>query len=189
LPVFERLGDVREVAITQGQVARIVAARGEVDEALRICRELQLLVFMRLGDKRRIAFTQGQIADLLAGRAGPGDLGEALRIRQDEELPAFERLGNARLVAATLSKIASKQFELAKIDVANGDMDSATARINESLSIYFKKGEVDGILEVTKYYGKELAPANVKAQSTAVLDPAFDAYAVSIATTFSSSSN
>lgn len=39
LPVFERIGDVRERAVTLGQVADILHRRGAVDEALRIRRE------------------------------------------------------------------------------------------------------------------------------------------------------
>ena len=36
IPVFERFGDVRSLAITRGKIADIVQARGDLDEALRI---------------------------------------------------------------------------------------------------------------------------------------------------------
>ena len=36
LPVYDRLGDVRERAITMGKIADILQTRGEVEEALRI---------------------------------------------------------------------------------------------------------------------------------------------------------
>ena len=52
LPVFERLGDVRSRAVTMGQIADILQARGELDEALRIRREEELPVYERLGDVR-----------------------------------------------------------------------------------------------------------------------------------------
>ena len=52
LPVYERLGDVRERAVTLGKIADILQARGELDEALRIRREEELPVYERLGDVR-----------------------------------------------------------------------------------------------------------------------------------------
>ena len=60
LPVFERLGDVRESAVTMGKIADILHARGELDEALRIRREEELPVYERLGDVRASARHQGQ---------------------------------------------------------------------------------------------------------------------------------
>jgi hypothetical protein len=36
LPVYARLGDVREKAVTMGKIADILQVRGELDEALRI---------------------------------------------------------------------------------------------------------------------------------------------------------
>ena len=50
-----------------GQDRRRAAARGELDEALRIRREEQLPVYERLGDVRSRAVTMGKIADMLAG--------------------------------------------------------------------------------------------------------------------------
>ena len=61
--VFERLGDVHSRTVTMGQVADILAGRGETEEALRIRREGQLRcssglpVFERLGDVRERAVT------------------------------------------------------------------------------------------------------------------------------------
>jgi tetratricopeptide (TPR) repeat protein len=80
-----------EVALARRQIADVLEARGDVDEALRIYREEVLPVFERLGDERERAMTLGQIADVLEAR---GDLGEALRIRREEELPVYERLGD-----------------------------------------------------------------------------------------------
>ena len=61
LPVYERLGDVRERAITLGKMADIFQARGELDEALRIRQEEQLPVYERLGDVRSRAITPAKI--------------------------------------------------------------------------------------------------------------------------------
>ena len=52
LPVFDRLGDVREKAVTMGKIADIYYRRGDLDDALRIRTEEQLPVFDRLGDVR-----------------------------------------------------------------------------------------------------------------------------------------
>ena len=77
MPVFEELGDARSRAITQGQIADILQARGQLDEALRIRTEEQLPVFEKLGDARSRAITHGEIAEILqdtrATRRSPAD--------------------------------------------------------------------------------------------------------------------
>ncbi len=103
LPVYERLGDVRSVAVTHGKIADVLQARGELDEALRIRREQELPVYERLGDVRSVAITHGKIADVLQAR---GELDEALRIRREQELPVYERLGDVREAAIAQAKIA-----------------------------------------------------------------------------------
>jgi phosphopentomutase len=66
--VYERLGDVRTKAITMGNIADILQARGQLDEALRIYQEEALPVYERLGDVHAKAFTMGRIADILQAR-------------------------------------------------------------------------------------------------------------------------
>jgi phosphopentomutase len=51
-----------------GQIADILQARGQLDEALRIYQEEALPVFKRLGDLRSKAITMGKIADILEAR-------------------------------------------------------------------------------------------------------------------------
>lgn len=65
LPVYQKLGNVKSVAVTQGQIADILQARGQLDEALRIRQEDELPVYQKLGDVRSVAITQGKIADIL----------------------------------------------------------------------------------------------------------------------------
>jgi tetratricopeptide (TPR) repeat protein len=65
LPVYERLGDVRSIAITKGNIADILQDRGQLDEALRIRQQEELPVYERLGEVRSIAITKGKIATLL----------------------------------------------------------------------------------------------------------------------------
>ncbi|MEO5374924.1 MAG: hypothetical protein H7840_11685, partial [Alphaproteobacteria bacterium] len=100
---FSDLGDVRSRAVTLGKIADILAARGQVDEALRIRREKELPVYERLGDVHARAVTLGRIADILTAR---GEVDEALRIRREKELPVYERLGDVRERAVTLGRIA-----------------------------------------------------------------------------------
>ena len=127
LPVYERLGDVRSVAVTHGQIADVLQARGELDEALRIRREQELPVYERLGDVRSVAVTHGQIADVLQAR---GELDEALRIRREQELPVFERLGDVRSVAITHGQIAD-------VLQARGELDEALRiRREQTLPVY-----------------------------------------------------
>jgi phosphopentomutase len=87
LPVFERLGVVRERAVTLGKIADVLAARGELDEPLRIRREEELPVYERLGEVRDRAVTMGKIADVLAAR---GELDETTAERM--RLPEAARI-------------------------------------------------------------------------------------------------
>ena len=109
------MDDRRRRAITEGKIADIFEARGELDEALRIRIEEELPVYERLGDVRSVAVTQGQIADILQAR---GELDEALRIRIEEELPVYERLGDVRSRAIA-------QGQIADILQARGELDEA----------------------------------------------------------------
>ena len=135
LPVYERLGDVRERAVTMGKVADIHEARGELDEALRIRREEELPVFERLGDVQGRAVAMGKVADILQAR---GELDEALRILREEVLPAFQRLGDVRSRAVTMGKVAD-------ILQARGALDEALRiRREEQLPVYERLGDVRG---------------------------------------------
>jgi tetratricopeptide (TPR) repeat protein len=133
LPVYQRLGDVRDMAVTQGKIADILMARGQLDEALRIRTEEQFPVFQRLGAVREMAVTQGRIADILMDR---GQLDEALRIRTEEELPVYQRLGAVREMAVT-------QGQIADILMARGQLDEALRILtDEVLSAFEQLGAV-----------------------------------------------
>ena len=56
-----------------GRIVDILAARGELDESLRIRREEELPVSERLGNVRARAVTQGKIADVLGPRASTAE--------------------------------------------------------------------------------------------------------------------
>jgi tetratricopeptide (TPR) repeat protein len=133
LPVFQRLGDVRERAVVLAKMAKILRARGQLDEALRILRQEALPAFEQLGDVRSRAITLGRIADILELR---GQLDEALQIRQQEELPVYERLGDVRERAVVLGKIAD-------ILELRGQLDEALRiRQEEELPVYERLGAV-----------------------------------------------
>ncbi|MFD7681140.1 CHAT domain-containing protein, partial [Streptomyces sp. NPDC060187] len=101
--LFTDAGDTRSVAITWGQMADILQQRGEINETLRIHREVALPVYERIGDTRSAAVTWSKIADILEQR---GEVEEALRIYREVALPVYERMGSTREVAVAWSKIA-----------------------------------------------------------------------------------
>src|SRR5207253_416333 len=65
---FEKLGDVHSLAVTKGQIADILYARGELRAARKIRTEEELPTYEKLGDVRSLAVTKGQIADILYAR-------------------------------------------------------------------------------------------------------------------------
>ena len=83
LPVYERLGDVRERAVTMGKIADILQQRGETDEALRISIEDCLPSAQRIGDIDAIAHIRFSCARLRLARGG---------LEQGEAQTIFEEL-------------------------------------------------------------------------------------------------
>ena len=130
---FGALGLVRDQAQTKRQVADMLQARGQLDEALCIYREQLLPTFERLGDLRSKAGIMYKIAEVLQAR---GQLDEALRIRQEEVLPIFERLGDERSRALTLTQIA-------EVLQARGQLDEANRLLRqEVLPVYERLGDL-----------------------------------------------
>jgi len=130
---FIALGNDRLAAIAKGQIANILQARGQLDQALAIYQNEVLPVFDQLGDIRETALTNGKIADILETR---GQLDQALAIRQNEELPVYAQLGDIREAAVSKSKIAD-------ILQARGQLDEALAiRQNEELPVYAQLGAI-----------------------------------------------
>ena len=124
--------DKRAIAVSYGDLADILQARGDWYEALRIRRDEELPVYEALGDKREKAVTMGKIADVLQAR---GDWDAALRIRRDEQLPIFEALGDKRGKAVTMGQIAD-------VLQARGDWDEALRiRRDEELPVYEALGD------------------------------------------------
>ncbi|SHM48262.1 CHAT domain-containing protein, partial [Actinacidiphila paucisporea] len=113
--MFTDAGDTLSVAVTWGKIADILEQRGEVDEALRIRREVTLPAFERIGDAREAAIAWGKIADILEQR---GEVDEVLRIRREVELPVYERIGDTRSTAVTWGQIADILQQRGEVDEA-----------------------------------------------------------------------
>ncbi|MGB5597549.1 MAG: tetratricopeptide repeat protein [Thiothrix litoralis] len=136
LPWFIKLNDLKQQAETQGRIADILQARGQLDEALNIRQTEELPVYEKLGDVRSKAVTMGKIADILQAR---GQLDEALNTL-NETLPVYEKLGDVREKAVTMGKIAD-------ILRARGQLDEAlNIREHHELPVYEKLGDVHSLL-------------------------------------------
>jgi esterase/lipase superfamily enzyme len=79
LPVYQRLGDVRERAVTMGKIADILQARGQLDEALRYRME-ELPVYEKLGAVRDLLVARIEQAITRLLRGSDDDRGEASRL-------------------------------------------------------------------------------------------------------------
>ncbi|MFM7520255.1 MAG: hypothetical protein ACKO9B_07270, partial [Planctomycetota bacterium] len=88
---FEKLGDVRERAVTLGKIADIYQARGDLDGALKIRQEEQLPVFEKLGDVRSLLVARANIALMMLERGRRDDLPEAVRLLVWSHQAAAER--------------------------------------------------------------------------------------------------
>jgi tetratricopeptide (TPR) repeat protein len=106
-----------EAATVMGIIADIAYDRGELDEALRIRREIELPALERLGDTRSAAVTWGQIADIAYQS---GELDEAAEL-QHKRLEVNKQLGD-------LDGIAAATWDLAQIDLTREDYESAFPR-------------------------------------------------------------
>lgn len=127
------LGRERGVALGWGIEANVRQALGQVDEALRIRREIALPLFERLGDLRSIAVMVGKNADIMELR---GDLDQALRVRREEQLPILHRVGAMREWTVTQGRIAD-------ILLGRGELDEALRiRREDQLPVFERMGDV-----------------------------------------------
>ena len=159
--LFTAAGAEDEAAAVMGTIADIAYRRGELDEALRIHREVQLPVYERLGDTRETAVTWGSIADIAYDR---GEVDEALRIRREITLPVYERLGDTRSAAVTWGQIADIAYRRGEVDEALrirrevelpvyerlGDTRSAAVTWGQIADIAYQRGEVDEALRIRR---------------------------------------
>jgi tetratricopeptide (TPR) repeat protein/GTPase SAR1 family protein len=132
-PVFEGLGEQRELAAVLRTEAKCLVECGELEEALHVFQDEVLPVYQRLGETRARASTLAEVAGILSRR---GEHHEALRILQDEVLPVYQEPDDARSRAETLS-------EMADIQNALGEKDEALRVLRDKVQpIYRGLGEV-----------------------------------------------
>ncbi|MEY2246489.1 CHAT domain-containing protein, partial [Streptomyces sp. BF23-18] len=157
--LFTDAGNTPSAAIVWGQIADILQQRGEVDETLRIRREIELPVYERIGDTRSTAVTWGRIADILQRR---GEVEEALRIHREVALPAFKRIGDTSSVAVTWGKIADILQQQGEVEEALrirrevelptfkriGDTRSVAITWSKIADILQQRGEVEEALRI-----------------------------------------
>jgi tetratricopeptide (TPR) repeat protein len=149
LPVLERLGNAREIAVCWGEIADSVFQRDDYDEAERIRREAVLPVYERLGETRLVALTWGRIADIAFQR---GDYEEAAVLHR-KRLEVNKQRGD-------LDGIAAADWDLARVDLAQENYDSAFRRLLESFQILSQLKRADGVAVVGRTLGWLLLAAN-----------------------------
>jgi tetratricopeptide (TPR) repeat protein len=146
------------VAVLSGEIADILQARGELEEALRIRREDELPVYERLGDVRSKAVTMGKIADILQAR---GELEEALALLQ-QSLEITRGLRYRDGIAFALWKIA-------QIELSRGDVNEAAPKIFEAYTLVDQMGLLEGIAAIGVVHEQLLIAANGRDGGLAVL--------------------
>ena len=92
-------GAEKWAAVSARFKADVLAARGDLDAALKMLRNEVLPSFERFGDVRAKAVTMGKIADVLHLQ---GQLDKAVRIPREEQLPILERLGDVPALHSSL---------------------------------------------------------------------------------------
>ena len=156
--------------MTQGKIADILQARGELDEALRIRTQEQLPVYERLGDVRSKAVTQGKIADILQAR---GELDEALALHA-ERLPVAERLGDIDSIAHI--KFSTAYLRLQRGDHNTGGMQQIYDDLAEAHGISLKLGRPDFIGGIGQVLAQVLAMGGQRDEALKVLQLAGAAF-------------
>jgi len=170
LAIYRDNDDQRSTAVTQGQIANILQARGELDQALRILNDEVLGAFERLGDVRSKAVIQGRIADILESR---GELDQALALHE-RRLPVAQKLCDIELIAVTRFKIA--RIRLQQGNQGTDDMQRIHEELAASLASFRKLGRQDGIGHVGVLLARVLAMRGQPDEALAVLDQAVAAF-------------
>jgi hypothetical protein len=141
IPVYERLGDVHSKAVTQGRIADILQARGDLDEAFALHQE-RLPAFERLGDIDGIAHVRFATARLRLAR-GEHERGGIQAIYDDLAGPyeILRRLGRP-------DGIGPVGLLLAQVLAIGGHRDEALAVLDEAEAAFAKLGQTAAIEQV-----------------------------------------
>jgi tetratricopeptide (TPR) repeat protein len=150
LDIYEKLGDVRERAVTLGDIARLKAQAGDVAGALALHQE-RLDIFEKLGDVRSRAVTQSDLADLLSAR---GEYDEAERLYRDS-LEICRRIRDRQSTLALLAR-------LGRLALTRGRREEALPLLHEARQGFAALGftpwvaHVDELLAMAQDHGLTL---------------------------------
>lgn len=139
--MYERLGDVRSKAVTQGRIADILEARGQLDEALALHEE-RLPVAERMGDIDSIAHIRYSTARLRL-RLGQHQSGGLQRIYDDlaEAFAISRRLGRPDAIGA-IGQLLAQVLALA------GEREQALAVLALADEAFTRIDAADGLAQV-----------------------------------------
>jgi tetratricopeptide (TPR) repeat protein len=157
---------VREVAVTQGKIADILQARGQLNEALRIRTEDELPVYQKLGHVSAVAVTQGKIADILQAR---GQLDDALAMHE-LRLPFAREQSDLYNIAHI--KFSTAQIRLQRDDHQADDIQHAGEDLQEAFNIALKLERSDAIEAIGDLLAQVLALRGLKSEALIILDHA-----------------
>jgi len=160
LPVYQKLGDIREEAICHGKIADIMMQRGQFDEALKIRTEKELPVYQKLGDIRSEAVTHGEIADIMMQR---GEFDEALKIRTEKELPVYQKLGDIREEATVWNNLFDIYWH-------KEEHQAAAEAIEKAFKLVVQLQVADGLSVVGFKFGQVLISIGQPAAASKVLE-------------------
>lgn len=119
----------RSAAVSLGSIARLIARKGQIDEALSLHKR-QLTHFHEPNDPRQRAVVFGDIARLLTQK---GSIESALELHTQRRL-LFERAGDLQGQAVTL-------IDIADINVRKGNIDMALDDYQEALKFFNRLGD------------------------------------------------
>ena len=139
LPVYEKLGAIREKAVTMGQIADILAQQGQVEEALRIRQEEQLPVYEKLGAIREKAVTLFKIAMIQIETGG-------LKTEKAQEI--YEALSSAFAISLQIKEpgiIVPAGSVLAQVLLSGGQQDQAFEILNAADTVLTELNYQDGL--------------------------------------------
>lgn len=130
LPLCERFGDKRGIALTQSAIANLLYAKGQWTEALNILNDKVLPEVERLHDGHFKASVKVQIANIFEIQ---GKLDEAIQLLVQEVLPLMESLGDSYGKAVA-------QVYVAEILNRQDRLEEALHLLNQVLPIFQQIG-------------------------------------------------
>ena len=137
LPVYERLGDTRSVALTWGQIADIAYQRGDYDEAADLQRK-QLEAHQQLGDLDGIAAASWELA--------------RIDLERKDYRSAFPRLIESFEILSRLQRpdgIAAVGWALGQLLLAAGESDQARRVLGDAWAAAAKIGQTGLVQQIS----------------------------------------